>query len=211
MLIKRNSFFESELVGIEQIKTKSDKNRHNYCEILKAYDYVKKELEAEKDSFKLWNDAGKTVNAILNHQSLYQTASLGFNEEEDKNKKPISFLTPVQFVKPGGEPVKDKVLNIEKVSNIRNSYDKVKEVNVGNLSKSQLKKKLDILQESRFLKRNRNGKVGINKANDYKHLPNAPRKICHKCGNKNHLAINCKLDSPKAQSPKTSESKVTNL
>ena len=71
-----------------------------------------------------------------------------------------------------------------------------------------MKKKLDNLPESRFVKRNRNGKVGINKANDYKHLPDAPRKRCHKCGNKNHLAIDCKLDSPKAQSPKTSESKV---
>ena len=52
------------------------------------------------------------------------------------------------------------------------------------------------------------GNVGINKANDYKHLPNAPRKRCHKCGNQNHLAIDCKLNSPKAQSPKASESKV---
>ena len=116
-LIKRNSFLESELVGIEQIKTESDKNKHNYCEILKAYDYVKKELEAEKDRFKLWTDAGKTVNVILNNQSLYQTVCLGYNEEEDKNTKPISFSSPVQFVKPGGEPVKEKVLNTEKVSN----------------------------------------------------------------------------------------------
>ena len=43
-LIKRYNFLESELVCILQIKTESDKNRHNYCEILKAYDYVKKEL-----------------------------------------------------------------------------------------------------------------------------------------------------------------------
>ena len=71
-----------------------------------------------------------------------------------------------------------------------------------------MKKKLDSLPESKFVKSNRNGKVGINKANDYKDLPDAPRKRCHKCGNKNHLAIGCKLDSPKAQSPKTLEYKV---
>ena len=35
-----------------------------------------------------------------------------------------------------------------------------------------------------------------------------PRKRCHKCGNNNHLAIDCKLDSPKVQYPKASESKV---
>ena len=33
-LINRNSFLESELVEVEQIKTESDKNRHNCCEIL---------------------------------------------------------------------------------------------------------------------------------------------------------------------------------
>ena len=82
-----------------------------------------------------------------------------------------------------------------------------KEVNIGHLSKSQLKKKLDILPESKIVKRNRIGKVSINKANDYKHLPDSPRKRCHKCGNQNHLAIDCKLNSPKAQSPKALGSK----
>ena len=59
-------------------------------------------------------------------------------------------------------------------------YGKEKEVNVGHLSKSQLKEKLDNLPKSKFFKRNKNGKVGIKKANDYKHLPDAPRKMCHK-------------------------------
>ena len=90
-------------------------------------------------------DARKTINAILNNQSFYQTVCLGYNEEEDKNTKPISFSSHVQFSKPSGEPVKEKVLNTEKVSNTQNSYDKVKEVNVGYLSKSQLKKKFDSL------------------------------------------------------------------
>ena len=85
--------------------------------------------------------------------------------------------------------------------------EKKRQVNIGHLFKSQLKKKLDSLPESKFIKRNINGKVGINKANDYKHLPDAPRKRCHKCGNQNHLDIDCKLNSPKAQSPKASESK----
>ena len=108
-----------------------------------------------------------------------------------KIQKPISFSSSIQFVNPGREHLKEKVLNTEKVSNTRKSYDKVKEVDVGYLSKSQLKMKLDNLPKSKFVKRNKNGKVGINKANDYKHLPDAPRKRCHKCGNKNHLANDC--------------------
>ena len=77
---------------------------------MKTYDFVKKELEAEKERCKLWTDAGRTVNAILNNQSLYQTVCLGYNEEEDKNIKPISYSSHVQFVKPSGEPMKEKKL-----------------------------------------------------------------------------------------------------
>ena len=47
-LIKRNSFLESELLEVEQIKAKSYKNRHNYYKILKSYAFVKKELELRK-------------------------------------------------------------------------------------------------------------------------------------------------------------------
>ena len=36
-------------------------------------------------------------------------------------------------------------------------------------------------------KANRNGKVGINKSNNYDYVKNAPRKICLNCGSSNHL------------------------
>ena len=101
-LTKRNNFLESELVDIEKLKAESDKNMHNYCEVLKAYDFVKKELKAEKDRFKLCTAAGRTVNTILNNQSLYQTVCLGYTEEEDKNTKPISNSSSVKFFKHGG-------------------------------------------------------------------------------------------------------------
>ena len=52
-LTKKNNFLESELVDVEQLKVESKKNRHEYCEILKAYDFLTKELEAEKERFKL--------------------------------------------------------------------------------------------------------------------------------------------------------------
>ena len=41
-------------------------------------------------------------------------------------------------------------------------------------------------------KSSRNGKVGINKKNDYTPDKNAVRKTCSKCGSVNHLAVNCK-------------------
>lgn len=41
-------------------------------------------------------------------------------------------------------------------------------------------------------KNNRNGKVGINKHNNYTPDKYAPRKSCVKCGSVNHLSTNCK-------------------
>ena len=67
--------------------------------------------------------------------------------------------------------------------------------NVGLLSKSQLNKKLSNItgkSEKKGPKRNRNGKQGIDKANGYKMNPDASRKCCFKCGNTNHLALDCR-------------------
>ncbi|KAK1378931.1 hypothetical protein POM88_025675 [Heracleum sosnowskyi] len=40
-------------------------------------------------------------------------------------------------------------------------------------------------------KQNRNGKVGVNKGNNYAYVPNAPRKQCQKCLSVNHLTHKC--------------------
>ena len=68
--------------------------------------------------------SGRIVNAILNDQSLYQTVCLGYTEEEDKNRKPISYSSRIRFIKPSGKPMKEIVLKSEKVSNTQNSYGK---------------------------------------------------------------------------------------
>lgn len=41
-------------------------------------------------------------------------------------------------------------------------------------------------------KQNRNGKLGINKNNNYVYVPNAPRKRCEKCHSSNHITYVCK-------------------
>lgn len=72
-----------------------------------------------------------------------------------------------------------------------------KEINIGLMSKKQLKKKLNELPEikkDKNMKTNRNGKEGVNKSNNYQYIPNTPRKACFKCGNTNHLATNCKVN-----------------
>lgn len=34
---------------------------------------------------------------------------------------------------------------------------------------------------------NMNGKLGIDKRNNYSYVPNAPRKLCQNCSSSNHL------------------------
>ena len=63
------------------------------------------------------------------------------------------------------------------------------------MTKKQLKHKLKEIRNVNKVKaarKNRNGKEGVNKSNNYKPVPNAPRKICHNCGNSNHLASFCR-------------------
>ena len=53
---------------------------------------------------------------------------------------------------------------------------------------------LNLVEDKKETKRksNRNGKVGINKHNNYTPDKYAPRKTCVKCGSVNHLSTNCK-------------------
>ena len=79
--------------------------------------------------------------------------------------------------------------------NKEQTKSRLKQKNIGLLSKSQLNKKLSNItgkSEKKGPKRNRNGKQGIDKANGYKLNPDAPRKCCFKCGNTNHLALDCR-------------------
>ncbi|KAL8101508.1 hypothetical protein AgCh_033420 [Apium graveolens] len=46
--------------------------------------------------------------------------------------------------------------------------------------------------DARKKKKNRNGKIGINKSNNFAYVADAPRKKCEKCGSVNHLTYLCK-------------------
>ena len=71
---------------------------------------------------------------------------------------------------------------------------KEKKANVGHMIVKQLSDRLEKIEVKIEAKRknNRNGKVGINKHNNYTPDKYAPRKICVKCGSVNHLSVNCK-------------------
>ena len=86
---------------------------------------------------------------------------------------------------------KSTLSTLEKITKIY----RVKEKNTGLLSKGKLEKRISdktgkIKPEAP--KRNKNGKQGIDKSNNYAYIQNAPRKTCFNCGNTNHLAIDRK-------------------
>ena len=53
----------------------------------------------------------------------------------------------------------------------------------------------DNVSKTKEKNKNKNGKVGINKHNNYAPDMYAPRKVCAKCGSANHLSIHCKINS----------------
>ncbi|KAL8149628.1 hypothetical protein AgCh_006582 [Apium graveolens] len=65
-------------------------------------------------------------------------------------------------------------------------------------------------KDARKKKKNRNGKIGINKSNNFAYVADAPRKKCEKCGYVNHLCKKviskpvegaCKYNGAKANDP----------
>ncbi|KAL8118401.1 hypothetical protein AgCh_016070 [Apium graveolens] len=83
----------------------------------------------------------------------------------------------------------------EELTSDKLKQEKTAEVNIGLMTKKQLKYKLKDVKNANKVKsprKNRNGKEGVNKSNDYKPVPDAPRKTCHNCGSSNHLASFCR-------------------
>jgi hypothetical protein len=121
----------------------------------------------------------------------------------DKSKsdiKPVNFVfakgVPNSSIEKGSTSNQNKKFVSKPVKT--NENDKK---NIGLLSKKQLRNKISEVtnrEVAATAKRNRNGKVGINKENNYKYIPNAPRKACFNCGNSNHLAIDCRKSKKKS-------------
>ena len=86
--------------------------------------------------------------------------------------------------------VKDTVKNVSKTVT---SKPAVKTVEVkGTVKSSSTATSEHAVNTDTYRSKNRNGKVGINKKNDYAYVKNAPRKLCNNCGSSQHLTHVCK-------------------
>lgn len=122
------------------------------------------------------------LTAKVDHP-LIETKTVSKAELAKLNKKYGSYSK--NFVKGETSKVSEEKPEIEKEKG---------KVNIGHLSMKELSDRLDKIEVKTDSKKksNRNGKVGINKHNNYTPDKYAPRKTCAKCGSVNHISVNCK-------------------
>ncbi|KAK1384661.1 hypothetical protein POM88_022396 [Heracleum sosnowskyi] len=228
-LKERNKFLEEKLVNMQQVQKERDDAVYVEQELLKRYRQIESELEKERKVIKTWTNSGKDTHQVFQTD----TVGLGYCEKDElrfKEKVKVKpQLKPVKFVHESSklksavvkeavmEPIEtcEKQVNIGSITENEIEIEAVKEpvkirdkqVNVGLMTEKQFKHKLKEVKSvnnQKMFKKNRNGKVGINKRNDY--LPNsaAPRKTCHSCGSTNHLARFCKKNKDINSLPSTS-------
>ena len=155
----------------------------------------------------------KTVETPNQQQQVKSKNTVEVESKLEKMEPRMKFrITPIKFISTAEleqgstskiekelpavkiqKPIKDK-------SSIKRTPASKERINVGLLSQKQLKKRIGEVTKTKVeptVKRNRNGKIGINKENNYKNIPNAPRKTCFNCGSSNHLAIDCRKNKRK--------------
>ncbi|KAL8088633.1 hypothetical protein AgCh_038420 [Apium graveolens] len=196
---KRNDLLEKELVMFHQTQKYRDDAFYVTDEVLKMNESLKNELEKEREIIRTWTNSGRTTQNLLSSENWKE--GLGYGE--DKNDKGTVEIKPVVKQKPKLKPVKfvtgksdnDKSEVRKELTSDKLKQEKTVEVNVGLMTKKQLKHKLKDVNNANKVKsprKNRNGKEGVNKSNDYKPVPDAPRKTCHNYGSSNHLASFCR-------------------
>ena len=215
-LKKRNDHLEAELVFMTETQKECEKAKHNEQLMIQKCTYLQGQLEKERETLKVWTESGKKTQEILGRGNW--KTGLGYDIKKDNSKtvkveEDNVYIKPVKFKKATNvKSTSEEMLFSTSENNVspdapanpdadattdnkEQTKSRLKQKNVGLLSKSQLNKKLSNItgkSEKKGPKRNRNGKQGIDKANGYKLNPDAPRKCCFKCGNTNHLALDCR-------------------
>ncbi|KAL8095676.1 hypothetical protein AgCh_036896 [Apium graveolens] len=144
---KGNDYLEKKLVIFHQTRKDRDDASYVRDEVLKMNESLKTELEKEREIIRTWTNSGKATQDILSYGNWKE--GLGYGD--DKNSKgtvetePIVVkqkpkVNPVKFVTAKSDIEKSEVK--EKVTSEKPKQDKPTELNIGLMTKKQLKHKL---------------------------------------------------------------------
>ena len=219
-LKERNKFLEGELENKKQIQKERDDAVYVEQELLKRYRQLESDLEKERKMIKTWTNSGRDTHQVFQTDAVglgySEEDELRFQDKIKFRAFTSTYSTPVTFVPESSklksvvvkeavmEPVEacDEQVDIESKTEKLIEQEAVKEpmrvcekqVNVGLMTGKQFKHKLKEVKSAmkpKGSKKNRNGKVGINKRNNLLSTSFAPRKTCYNCGSANHLANFC--------------------
>ncbi|KAL8124307.1 hypothetical protein AgCh_012093 [Apium graveolens] len=118
---KRNDYLEKELVMFHQTQKDRDDAFYVRDGVLKMNESLKIELEKERDIIRTWTNSGKATQDILSSGNWKE--GLGYGDDKNKVK--------------------------EKVTSDKPKQDKPTEVNIGLMTKKQLKHKLKDVKKSK--------------------------------------------------------------
>ncbi|KAL8145511.1 hypothetical protein AgCh_003609 [Apium graveolens] len=143
---KRNDFLEKELVMFHQTQKDRDDAFYVRDEVLKMNESLKTELEKEREIIRTWTNSGKTTQNLLSSGNWKE--GLGYGEDE--NDKGTEEIKPVDKQKPKLKPVKFVTVKSEneksevtkELTSDKLKQEKTAEVNIGLMTKKQLKHKL---------------------------------------------------------------------
>ena len=222
LLLERNALLETELLTLEKCKKECQIAKDELILSLKREETAKKHLAKELEVISKWTESSKVSEQIRNVQGKtnfldpdYVDVQSTPSESTDDSSMDMDYpstskgSTDVKY-----QLMKSKINQEKKLAKLKKKYGNlnnfvkqkeqvveeaktnIQQVNVGYLSSKQLKDKLENIETKTVpipkKKKNRNGKVGINKNINYTPDKHAPRKVCSKCGSSNHLAMQCK-------------------
>jgi len=192
-LKERNCQVELELKSMNEIQKKHDLAiiRKDALEIRNKN--LEEKLKEKEDLINRWQKSGKKLDGLMgNEEAIY---GLGFKEKSVKqiaNKFNDSFDKIEYEMKhmPGIELKKKTrfILPSEKSNKLKEERTQISRKKalpeIGLLKQKELKW---ICKE----KKNRNGKIGVSRNNQFLNDPNTSRKTCYICGSSHHLAFKC--------------------